>query len=104
MNEGARGGGRGGPGGGSPAITHLFSGKDDWPGSCERIGMILLVTSSVRAPECAAALNQATGERVVAAATLPRASTLLRAECYVAVVLHQYLLEAEPGEVEATVA
>src|ERR1019366_1649456 len=39
--------------------THLFSGKDDWPGSCERIGMILLVTSSVRAAQCAAALNQA---------------------------------------------
>jgi hypothetical protein len=66
--------------------------------------MILLVTSSVRAPECAAALNQATGERVVVAESLPRASTLLRAECYVAVVLDQYLLEAEPGEVEATLA
>ena len=66
--------------------------------------MILLVTSSVRAPECAAALNQATGERVVVAESLARAATLLRAECYLAVVLDQYLLEAEPGEVEATLA
>ena len=66
--------------------------------------MILLVTSSVRAPECAAALTKATGERVVVAESLARAATLLRAECYLAVVLDQYLLEAEPGEAEATLA
>jgi hypothetical protein len=81
-------------------ITHLFSGRDDWPGSCEGIAMILLVTSSARAPECAAALNQATGERVVTAESLPRATTLLRAECYLAVVLDQYLLEADPREAD----
>jgi hypothetical protein len=68
------------------------------------MGMILLVTPSVRAGECAAALNHATGERVVVAESLPRASALLRAECYLAVVLDQYLLEAEPGEAEATLA
>ena len=66
--------------------------------------MILLVTSSVRAGECAAALNQATGERVGVAESLARAATLLRAECYLAVVLDQYLFEAEPGAVEATLA
>jgi hypothetical protein len=66
--------------------------------------MILLVTSSARAPECAAALKQATGEQVVVAESLSRAITLLRAACYLAVVLDQYLLEAEPGEVEATLA
>lgn len=66
--------------------------------------MILLVTSSVRTPECAAALTKATGERVVVAESLSRASTLLRAECYLAVVLDQYLLEAESGEAEATLA
>ena len=66
--------------------------------------MILLVTSNVRAAECAAALNQATGERVVVAESLPRATTFLRAECYLAVVLDQYLLEADPGEAEATLA
>ncbi len=66
--------------------------------------MILLVTSSVRAPECAAALTKATGERVVVAESLARATTLLRAECYLAVVLDQYLVEAAPGEAEATLA
>src|ERR1700687_3325984 len=66
--------------------------------------MILLVTSSARAPECAAALAKATGERVVVAESLSRANTFLRAECYLAVVLDQYLLEAESGEVEATLA
>ncbi|MGB9204088.1 MAG: hypothetical protein WCB94_08985 [Terriglobales bacterium] len=66
--------------------------------------MILLVTSSARAPECAAALNQATGERVVVAEGLSRATMLLRAECYLAVVFDYYLLEAESNEVEATLA
>jgi hypothetical protein len=66
--------------------------------------MILLVTSSVRAAECAAALNKATGEGIVVAESLARAVTLLRAECCLAVVLDQYLLEAEPGEVEAVLA
>jgi hypothetical protein len=66
--------------------------------------MILLVTSSARAPECAAALNQATGERVVVAESLARATMLLRAECYLAVVLDQYLLEAESREAGAALA
>jgi hypothetical protein len=64
--------------------------------------MILLVTPSERAFECAAALKEATGEEVVVAESLPRAATLLRAECYLAVVLDQYLLEAEPHEAETT--
>jgi hypothetical protein len=64
--------------------------------------MILLVTPSERASECAAALNEATGEGVVVAESLPRAATLLRAECYLAVVLDQYLLETEPHEAETT--
>ena len=66
--------------------------------------MILLVTSSARAPECAAALNQATGERVVVAESLARATMLLRAECYLAVVLDHYLLEAESREAETALA
>jgi hypothetical protein len=66
--------------------------------------MILLVTPSARAPECAAALTKATGERVVMAESLSRATTFLRAESYLAVVLDQYLLEAGSGEVEATLA
>jgi len=64
--------------------------------------MILLVTPSECASECAAALHEATGEQVVVAESLARATKFLRAECYLAVVLDQYLLEAEPQEAEAT--
>src|SRR6202158_5826965 len=64
--------------------------------------MILLVTSSERAPECAAALHDATREEVAVAKSLARAATLLRAEGYLAVLLDQYLLETEPHEAETT--
>jgi|ERR1022692_354297 hypothetical protein len=60
--------------------------------------MILLVTPSERASECATALHAATGDQVMTAESLARATTLLRAECYRVVVLDQYLLEAEPDE------
>jgi hypothetical protein len=60
--------------------------------------MILLVTPSERASECAAALNEATREEVAVAESLARAATLLRAESYLAVVLDQYLVETEPHE------
>jgi hypothetical protein len=66
--------------------------------------MILLVTWSGRARECAAALEQAMGGQVVVAESLPRATTLLRADCYLAVVLDQYLLEADPREAETALA
>lgn len=66
--------------------------------------MILLVTSSVRAPECVAALTQAMGEPVVVAESLSRATSLLRAESYLAVTFDQHLLEAEPGEFEGALA
>jgi hypothetical protein len=62
--------------------------------------MILLVTPSERASECAAALHVATSEQVTVAESLARATTLLRAENYLAVVLDQYLLETEPRESE----
>jgi hypothetical protein len=62
--------------------------------------MILLVTPSERASGCAAALHEATNEEVVVAKSLVRATTLLRAESYLAVVLDQYLLETEPHEAE----
>jgi hypothetical protein len=64
--------------------------------------MILLATASERASECAAALKEATGEEVAVAESLSRAATLLRTESYLAVVLDQYLLEAEPHEVGTT--
>ncbi len=64
--------------------------------------MILLVTPSERALECAGALTEATGEEVLVAESLVRATTLLRVEGYLAVVLDQYLLETKPSEARAT--
>ena len=60
--------------------------------------MILLVTPSHRAAECAAALHEATGEEVVMLDSLARATTFLRTGDFVAVVLDQHLLETEPHE------
>jgi signal transduction histidine kinase len=62
--------------------------------------MILLVTTSDRASECAASLNEATGEEVVVTESLARATTLLRMDYYQAVVFDQHLLETEPHEWE----
>jgi len=66
--------------------------------------MILLVTPSQRASECVAALSEASGEEVVVAESLVRATMLLRGECYRAVVLDQYLMDTEPDQVAATIA
>jgi hypothetical protein len=65
--------------------------------------MVLLVTPSARAAECAAALHEATGEKITVAESLAQATTLLRTECCLAVVLDQYLLETEPDEAAATI-
>jgi hypothetical protein len=65
--------------------------------------MILLVTPSERASDCTAALQPATGDRVMTAESLARATTLLRAHCYRLVVLDQHLLEAEPDEASTMV-
>jgi hypothetical protein len=62
--------------------------------------MILLVTPNLRAEDCASALSEATGEKIVVAESLRRATTLLRADSCLSVVLDQYLLEAEPDEAE----
>ncbi len=64
--------------------------------------MILLVTASERTLECSAALNKATGEEVLVAESLVRATALLRVESYLAVVLDQNLLEARPHEAATT--
>ena len=63
--------------------------------------MILLVTPSERATECAAALHSATGEEIVLAESLAQATTFLRVSFFLVVVLDQYLLETE-GDHEAT--
>ena len=66
--------------------------------------MILLVTAIERRDECAAALQEATGEPVVVAETLARATTLLRTEPCRAVVFDQHLAEAEPHETDTALA
>ncbi len=65
--------------------------------------MILLVTPSERASECAEALHAATHEKLTVAESLARATILLRAEDYQVVVFDQYLLEAEPHEAETAI-
>ncbi len=62
--------------------------------------MILLVTPSQTASQCATALLEATAEEVTAVESLARASIFLRSESFLAVVFDQYLLEAEPREAE----
>jgi len=62
--------------------------------------MILLVTPSDRAHRCAQALKENTGEEIVVAENLRQAATQLRSDSYLAVVLDQHLLEAEPDEID----
>lgn len=62
--------------------------------------MILLITASARAQECAQAIQQATTENVQIASTLQQAGAQLRSSEYAAVVIDQFLVEAEPDETE----
>jgi hypothetical protein len=62
--------------------------------------MILLVTPSARAQDCAKAIQEVTAESAQVAATLRQAVTHLRAQEYSAVVIDHSLLEAEPDEGE----
>jgi hypothetical protein len=62
--------------------------------------MILLITPSAKSQECARALHDATTETVNVAATLREAAAQLRAAEYSAVIVDQYLMEAEPDESE----
>jgi hypothetical protein len=58
--------------------------------------MILLITSSKRAQECAAAIQQATNEPTQICPRLATAARLLRSTQCSALVLDQNLLEADP--------
>jgi hypothetical protein len=62
--------------------------------------MILLVTPSQRAQECAVAIEGATGEPTTCAHNLLQAMGLLRAGSYRAVVFDEHLMEAEPHELD----
>lgn len=60
--------------------------------------MILLITSSARGQECAAALKDATGEETLWAANLQQAVGQLREQSFSTVVIDQFLVENEPSE------
>ena len=60
--------------------------------------MILLITPSARIKECAHSLQSGTGCSVEVAATLQEAGCRLREREYAAVVIDQFLVEAEPDE------
>ncbi len=62
--------------------------------------MILVTTSLSAAGKCASALEEATGEATVVAATLSDALAKLQAQEFSAVVFDQLLLDAEPDETE----
>ena len=59
--------------------------------------MILLITSSTRAQECAAALERATSERTQICPRLSLAARTLRSTECTALVIDQNLLEADPA-------
>lgn len=63
--------------------------------------MILLITPSSRARECAAVIQEITGEAAEFAENVRRASKLLRAGEYSALVIDQYVAECDPEGMEA---
>jgi hypothetical protein len=65
-------------------------------------GMILLVTASDRAQECATALQIPTAQSTQCAKNLYEALGLLRSSEYVAVILDQCLLDADPEDAPHT--
>jgi hypothetical protein len=71
-----------------------------WLQTCNWGGMILLITPSAKAQDCARALEEATSEPAQFAASLRQAATHLRTQDYVAVVIDQAALDAEPDESE----
>lgn len=61
-------------------------------------GMILLITPSARIKECAQSLESATNRPVHIATSLQEAGSRLREQEYAAVIIDQFLMEAEPDE------
>jgi len=62
--------------------------------------MILLITSSPKAQDCANAITQATSEPVKIACNLGQAATLLKADEFAALVVDQQLQDADPDETD----
>ena len=59
--------------------------------------MILLITSSTRAQECAAAMERTTGERTQVCPRLSQAARTLRSTECTALVIDQNLMEVDPA-------
>jgi len=62
--------------------------------------MILVITSAPKARDSLADLEKQTGERVQLSATLTAAIHLLREQQFTAVVLDEFLLDADPQQAE----
>ena len=65
--------------------------------------MILLITPSARIKECAQSLESATSHPVHTATSLQEAGSRLREQEYAAVIVDQFLVEAEADESERIV-
>jgi len=66
--------------------------------------MILLITSSTRAQECAAAIEQATHERTQVCPKLALAARILRSTECSALVIDQNLMEADPATADVALS
>jgi len=66
--------------------------------------MILLITSSTCAPECAAAIERATSERTQICPRLSLAARTLRSTECSALVIDQNLIEADPGNADVVLS
>ncbi|HUQ50133.1 MAG TPA: hypothetical protein VM056_05405 [Terriglobales bacterium] len=62
--------------------------------------MIILVSTSMNAKECAAAMEKQTGERVVVSSTLRECTDRLHGQDFSAVVVDQVLLDSSPAALD----
>jgi len=74
-----------------------------WPESCHSVFMISSGDAQREGLRVFRRLHAATGEPVMIAENLARATTQLRAQCCRVVVLDQYLLEAQPEQAAAMI-
>src|SRR5581483_7071136 len=65
--------------------------------------MILLTTPSVRAPECATAIQTSTGQTVRIAASLQEALGFLREQSYDLIIFDHGVMEADPDQAELAI-
>ena len=81
--------------------SHVFMEQDNGARLASWVLMILIVTPFAAGSQCAARLEQATGLSTHWAETLQTAVSRLRSYSYLAIVLDQFLLETEPGQIDA---